>query len=265
MSNPSSSWPWYHSSLSRREAEAVLSGKTPGTFLVRDSSSIPGDFVLSVSESGKISHYIINFKGSYYQIGEQTFQEIPSIIEFYRQHFLDTTTLKEPVPKEPENLETVKAMYNFPGNDPEDLPFRKGDILTVIKKEEPHWWRARDSKGKEGMIPEPYVKPVTASSLPTTSTRRPPSDPTGVSASESFRYHTRPPLDIRSDDFNFAVAIMDHVKPYDDTQLTFHRGDYIKIIKKHEDGAWFGEFNNKTGKFPFTYVRPLHPDEMNGL
>lgn len=40
------------------------------------------------------------------------------------------------------------------------MSFRKGDILTVIKKEEPHWWRARDSTGKEGMIPEPYVKPV---------------------------------------------------------------------------------------------------------
>jgi hypothetical protein len=30
----------------------------------------------------------------------------------------------------------------------------------VIKKEEEHWWRARDNTGKEGMIPKPYVQLV---------------------------------------------------------------------------------------------------------
>lgn len=44
--------------------------------------------------------------------------------------------------------------------DPEDLPFKKGDTLTVVKKEEEHWWRARDNTGKEGMIPKPYVQLV---------------------------------------------------------------------------------------------------------
>ena len=49
------------------------------------------------SESAKVSHYIINNKGTVYQIGEQTFSDLPAIIEFYKKHFLDTTTLKEPV------------------------------------------------------------------------------------------------------------------------------------------------------------------------
>ena len=40
-----------------------------------------------------MSHYIINNKGNHYKIGEQTFADIPSIISFYKNHFLDTTTL----------------------------------------------------------------------------------------------------------------------------------------------------------------------------
>ena len=44
--------------------------------------------------------------------------------------------------------------------DSEDLGFKKGDILTVVKKPEDNWWIAVDSKGKRGLIPKPYVKIV---------------------------------------------------------------------------------------------------------
>lgn len=40
------------------------------------------------------------------------------------------------------------------------MPFKKGDILTVLVKEEENWWRVRDCRGCEGMIPKPYVIPV---------------------------------------------------------------------------------------------------------
>lgn len=51
------------------------------------------DKVFIFSENNKVSHYIINNKGNHYKIGEQTFADIPSIINFYKNHFLDTTTL----------------------------------------------------------------------------------------------------------------------------------------------------------------------------
>uniref|UniRef100_A0A3P9PPZ4 SH2 domain-containing protein n=2 Tax=Poecilia reticulata TaxID=8081 RepID=A0A3P9PPZ4_POERE len=51
---------WYWGRLSRQEAVSLLQGQKHGVFLVRDSSSIPGDYVLSVSENSKVSHYIIN-------------------------------------------------------------------------------------------------------------------------------------------------------------------------------------------------------------
>lgn len=51
---------WYWKRLSRQEAVSLLQGQRHGVFLVRDSITSPGDYVLSVSENSKVSHYIIN-------------------------------------------------------------------------------------------------------------------------------------------------------------------------------------------------------------
>ncbi|MGH0182809.1 UNVERIFIED_CONTAM: hypothetical protein FKN15_010489 [Acipenser sinensis] len=51
---------WYWGRLSRQETVSLLHGQRHGVFLVRDSTTIPGDYVLSVSENSKVSHYIIN-------------------------------------------------------------------------------------------------------------------------------------------------------------------------------------------------------------
>ncbi|XP_071118990.1 tyrosine-protein kinase CSK-like isoform X1 [Haliotis cracherodii] len=57
----------------------------------------------------------------------------------------------------------VIANYNFPGKSHEDLPFQKGDILFIVRStRDPNWYRAKDSTGKEGMIPATYVQPRTS-------------------------------------------------------------------------------------------------------
>ncbi|XP_054857644.1 adapter molecule crk isoform X2 [Eublepharis macularius] len=165
---------WYWGRLSRAEAVALLHGQRHGTFLVRDSGTIPGDFVLSVSESSRVSHYIVNSGGGgpglnppKFRIGDQEFESLPALLEFYKIHYLDTTTLIEPVSKSRHNsdvlvrqeeAEYVRALFDFNGNDDEDLPFKKGDILRIWEKPEEQWWNAEDSEGKRGMIPVPYVE-----------------------------------------------------------------------------------------------------------
>jgi hypothetical protein len=44
--------------------------------------------------------------------------------------------------------------------DPDDLPFRKGEILTIVSKDEENWWTARNALGQTGSIPVPYVAKV---------------------------------------------------------------------------------------------------------
>jgi proto-oncogene C-crk len=40
------------------------------------------------------------------------------------------------------------------------LPFKKGEILEVLTKDEEQWWTARNSLGQKGSIPVPYVQKV---------------------------------------------------------------------------------------------------------
>lgn len=108
---------------------------------------------------------------SRFRIGDQEFDALPALLEFYKIHYLDTTTLIEPINKAkhssvintggaPQRLEEeyVRALFDFPGNDEEDLPFRKGDVLRVLEKPEEQWWNAQNSEGRVGMIPVPYVE-----------------------------------------------------------------------------------------------------------
>lgn len=88
---------WYFGPVSRHEAQSRLQGQKHGVFLVRDSSTCHGDYVLSVSESSRVSHYIINSLPSQrFKIGDREFGDLPALLEFYKYHYLDTTTLVEP-------------------------------------------------------------------------------------------------------------------------------------------------------------------------
>lgn len=91
---------WYFGPVSRQEAQNRLQGQRHGMFLVRDSSTCPGDYVLSVSENSKVSHYIINsLPSKRFKIGDQEFENLAALLEFYKIHYLDTTTLIEPAPR----------------------------------------------------------------------------------------------------------------------------------------------------------------------
>ena len=92
-----------------------------------------------------------------YRIGDQMFTDLPSLLNFYKLHYLDTTPLIRPAPK---RAEKVQGKYDFDGSDPDDLPFKKGEILTIVSKDEENWWTARNSLGQTGSIPVPYVAKV---------------------------------------------------------------------------------------------------------
>lgn len=117
-----------------------------------------------------------------YRIGDQSFDNLPKLLTFYTLHYLDTTPLRRPAPKK---VELVKGIFDFLGNvslmcfiffqkkkcqivitiisfakDQDDLPFQKGEVLTVVRKDEEHWWTARNSLGQVGQIPVPYIQTV---------------------------------------------------------------------------------------------------------
>jgi len=49
-------------------------------------------------------------------------------------------------------------MYDYSAPEPGDLPLRKGELVVIFESQRQHWWKARNSKGKEGYVPANYVK-----------------------------------------------------------------------------------------------------------
>ncbi|GAA5873571.1 hypothetical protein JCM3774_000053 [Rhodotorula dairenensis] len=52
---------------------------------------------------------------------------------------------------------TAIALYDFPGVEPTDLPFKKGDVITILARDDEEWWKGR-LRLREGIIPRNYVE-----------------------------------------------------------------------------------------------------------
>lgn len=145
-------------------------------------------------ETPKVSHYIINVSQEKsrinYRIGDKNFTSMKDLLNFYKSRPLDTSTLTRIVKKniklkrfsssfhfripnlvsEQNTISMQKFVFVFcffdlsslvfTFKDDEDLSFRKGEILMVIKKVEPLWWSARNTRGDQGVIPANYVEIV---------------------------------------------------------------------------------------------------------
>ncbi|XP_071517596.1 tyrosine-protein phosphatase non-receptor type 11-like isoform X8 [Panulirus ornatus] len=79
---------WFHGHLSGREAEKLIleKGKN-GSFLVRESQSKPGDYVLSVRTDDKVTHVMIRCVDNKYDVGGgRKFDTLSELVEHYRRN-----------------------------------------------------------------------------------------------------------------------------------------------------------------------------------
>ena len=60
---------WFHGHLTGKEADKLLNKGKNGSFLVRESQSKPGDYVLSVRIDERVTHVIIRFRNGRFDIG----------------------------------------------------------------------------------------------------------------------------------------------------------------------------------------------------
>ncbi|EDW53719.1 adapter molecule Crk isoform X2 [Drosophila sechellia] len=244
---------WYFGPMSRQDAtEVLMNERERGVFLVRDSNSIAGDYVLCVREDTKVSNYIINKVQQQdqivYRIGDQSFDNLPKLLTFYTLHYLDTTPLKRPACR---RVEKVIGKFDFVGSDQDDLPFQRGEVLTIVRKDEDQWWTARNSSGKIGQIPVPYIQQYDDYMDEDAIDKNEPS----ISGSSNVFEST-----LKRTDLNRKLPAYARVKQsrvpnaYDKTALKLEIGDIIKVTKTNINGQWEGELNGKNGHFPFTHV-----------
>ncbi|KAH8306834.1 hypothetical protein KR018_004281 [Drosophila ironensis] len=79
---------WFHGNLSGKEAEKLIleRGKN-GSFLVRESQSKPGDFVLSVRTDDKVTHVMIRWQDNKYDVGGgESFGTLSELIGHYKRN-----------------------------------------------------------------------------------------------------------------------------------------------------------------------------------
>ncbi|XP_033825289.1 tyrosine-protein phosphatase non-receptor type 11b isoform X1 [Periophthalmus magnuspinnatus] len=88
---------WYHGHLSGRDAEKLLTEKgKAGSFLVRESQSKPGDFVLSVltneekhdnDRKTKVTHVMIRYQDGKYDVGGgERFDTLADLVDHYKKN-----------------------------------------------------------------------------------------------------------------------------------------------------------------------------------
>lgn len=106
------------------------------------------------------------------------FDSLPALLEFYKIHYLDTTTLIEPVSRSrqgsgviirQEEAEYIPRGFSLTlmGMMKKIFPSKKGDILRIRDKPEEQWWNTEGQRRQEERDDSvPYVekyRPASAS------------------------------------------------------------------------------------------------------
>ncbi|XP_066260744.1 tyrosine-protein phosphatase non-receptor type 11-like isoform X1 [Euwallacea similis] len=103
---------WFHGHLSGRDAEKLIldRGKN-GSFLVRESQSKPGDFVLSVRTDDKVTHVMIRCtQDNKYDVGGgEKFNTLAELIEHYKKNPMVETSGTVVHLKQPFNATRINA------------------------------------------------------------------------------------------------------------------------------------------------------------
>ncbi|XP_071504089.1 1-phosphatidylinositol 4,5-bisphosphate phosphodiesterase gamma-1-like [Diadema antillarum] len=182
---------WFHSRLSRHQAEEMLK-RVPqdGAFLVRKSERENDAFAISFRAEGKIKHCRIKQEGRLFTIGSAQFESLAELCSYYEKYPLyRKMKLKSPVNQElvdrlggdvdPDDdpiygpggiymdpnqfvpKVTVKALYDYKAQREDELSFCKHAIITNVDKQDHGWWKG-DYGGKRNMwFPSNYVEEVT--------------------------------------------------------------------------------------------------------
>ncbi|XP_055329501.1 intersectin-2-like [Paramacrobiotus metropolitanus] len=53
----------------------------------------------------------------------------------------------------------VKALYDYAAMNPDELTFKKDDIIIIVSKEDDNWWKGKLG-GREGILPSNYVQVI---------------------------------------------------------------------------------------------------------
>uniref|UniRef100_A0A1Y1KG69 1-phosphatidylinositol 4,5-bisphosphate phosphodiesterase gamma n=1 Tax=Photinus pyralis TaxID=7054 RepID=A0A1Y1KG69_PHOPY len=182
---------WYHKNTSRVQSEEMLKRiRMEGAFLVRPSENGANSYTISFRADKKIKHCRIKLEGRLYTIGNVEFESLVELISYYEHHPLyHKVKLGYPVTEEivrriglenedannyngtPAYMDptsfsspkiTVKAIYDYKAQQPDELSFCKHAIITNVTKPDPSegWWKGDYGGKKQLFFPANYVEEI---------------------------------------------------------------------------------------------------------
>ncbi|XP_026201893.1 LOW QUALITY PROTEIN: 1-phosphatidylinositol 4,5-bisphosphate phosphodiesterase gamma-1-like [Anabas testudineus] len=186
---------WYHSSLSRVQAEHMLM-RVPrdGAFLVRKRNE-HNSYAISFRAEGKIKHCRIQQEGRLFMLGSSAeFESLVDLVNYYEKHPLyRKMRLRYPINEDtldrmgtteldygalyevrtphfyveankmPTARCTVKALYDYRAQREDELCFPKQALILNVDKQEGGWWRGDYGGKKQLWFPANYVEEVPSS------------------------------------------------------------------------------------------------------
>ncbi|KAK6178717.1 hypothetical protein SNE40_011238 [Patella caerulea] len=161
---------WYHGRLDRQTAEErLLNNNEEGNYLIRESESKPGSFVLSYHGTNHlISHFrIISLCGNYY-IGGRQFDSLSDLIGYYTAWscLLKGEQLKYPVPppQPVDDRRKVVALLSYRQlPDTDEISFEKGDLFVVCNELKDGWLWVTSLTGQSGLVPAALMENLDSS------------------------------------------------------------------------------------------------------
>ncbi|KAL0272999.1 UNVERIFIED_CONTAM: hypothetical protein PYX00_005780 [Menopon gallinae] len=131
----------------------------------------------------------------------------------------NTDTNKLPLGQKQAPAQVARAIYDYLSKESGDLNFKKGDIITLHRKVDNHWYQG-ECKGKTGIFPASYVQIMV-------------------------------PLPIQVPK---CKALYDFRRTNDDGCLSFFKNDIITVIKRVDENWAEGKLNGRVGIFPLAFV-----------
>jgi phage FluMu protein Com len=115
----------------------------------------------------------------------------------------------------------ARALYSFEGGRSDNLVFKEGDVITVLKQDSSGWWQGSTLDGRIGIFPRNYVE----------------------------LNEVRDSYDVAVAEFNFESD--------KDGDLTFKDGDEIIVLRHLSPEWWKGRAtkDKREGVFPSSYVK----------
>ncbi|OAD69929.1 hypothetical protein PHYBLDRAFT_171952 [Phycomyces blakesleeanus NRRL 1555(-)] len=150
---------------------------------------------------------------------------------------------------DPASLPTVRALYSYHSQSPDELSIVEGDSLSIVGSKDDTGWIKVAKNGQTGLVPANYIdleafEQQTLDTIPGHTSNQPSFDVDPIEDQTNQTYV----IDV-------VVALYDFTGVGDD-ELNLRQGDRIEVTKKEENGWWEGVLNQKVGIFPANYVRP---------